>query len=61
MTAMTKVKGTMTRPKLLAQIAKITYKGITKTIKFDKAGDVAGTAIFVNKVEGTKIVQLGLE
>ena len=61
MTAMTKVKGTMTRTKLLAQIAKITYKGITKTIKFDKAGDVAGTAIFVNKVEGSKIVQLGLE
>jgi len=61
MTAMGKVKGTMTRSKVLAQIKKITYKGITKTIKFDAAGDVAGTAIFVNKVEGSKIVQLGLE
>ncbi len=61
MTAMSKVKGTMTRSKVLAQIAKITYKGITKTIKFNKAGDVAGNAIFVNKVEGGKIVQLGLE
>jgi branched-chain amino acid transport system substrate-binding protein len=61
MAAMAKVKGTMTRSKLLAQIAKITYKGITKTIKFNKAGDVAGNAIFVNKVTGSKIVQLGLE
>jgi branched-chain amino acid transport system substrate-binding protein len=61
MTAMTKVKGTMTRSKILAQIKGITYKGITKTIKFDKNGDVAGTAIFVNKVTGSKIVQLGLE
>ena len=61
MTAMAKVKGTMTRSKVLAQIKGITYKGITKTIKFDAAGDVQGTAIFVNKVEGSKIVQLGLE
>ena len=60
-TAMTKVKGTLTRPKLLAQIAKTNYKGITKTIKFNKAGDVAGSAIFVNKVENGTIVQLGLE
>jgi hypothetical protein len=58
---MSKVKGTMTRSKVLAQVAKITYKGITKTIKFNAAGDVQGTAIFVNKVEGSKIVQLGLE
>jgi ABC-type branched-subunit amino acid transport system substrate-binding protein len=61
MTAMSKVKGTMTRTKVLAQIKTITYKGITKTIKFDANGDVKGTAIFVNKVVGSKIVQLGLE
>jgi branched-chain amino acid transport system substrate-binding protein len=61
MAAMAKVKGTMTRIKVLDQIRKITFKGITKTIHFDAAGDVQGTAIFVNKVEGNKIVQLGLE
>ena len=61
MTAMAKVKGTMTRSKVLAQVKTITYKGITKTIKFNAAGDVKGTAIFVNKVEGGKIVQLGLQ
>jgi branched-chain amino acid transport system substrate-binding protein len=60
-TAMTKVKGTMTRAKLLTQVAKTKYKGITKTITFNKAGDVAGSAIFVNKVENGVIVQLGLE
>jgi len=59
--AMAKVKGTMTRAKVLAQVKVITFKGITKTIQFNAAGDVKGTAIFVNKVEGGKIVQLGLE
>jgi branched-chain amino acid transport system substrate-binding protein len=61
MTAMSKVKGTMTRSKVLAQVKVITYPGITKVIKFNSAGDVKGTAIFVNKVESGKIVQLGLE
>jgi|ERR1700722_2628378 len=61
MTAMSKVQGKMTRSKVLAQIKGITYKGITKVIKFNSAGDVKGTAIFVNKVESGKIVQLGLE
>ncbi|MGC1419568.1 MAG: branched-chain amino acid ABC transporter substrate-binding protein [Acidimicrobiales bacterium] len=58
--AMSKLK-VVTRPKLLAQIKKTDYKGITKTIKFDAAGDVAGSAIFVNKVENGVITQLGLE
>ena len=58
----------MTRANIVTGISKVTYKGITKTIKFNKAGDVAGTAIFVNQVKGSgsgasgyKIVQLGLE
>jgi branched-chain amino acid transport system substrate-binding protein len=58
--AMSKLK-VVTRPALLAQIKKTNYKGITKTIKFDAAGDVAGSAIFVNKVENGVITQLGLE
>jgi branched-chain amino acid transport system substrate-binding protein len=60
LTAMSKLK-VVTRPKLLAQIKKTNYKGITKTIKFDAAGDVAGNAIFVNKVTNGAIVQIGLE
>jgi branched-chain amino acid transport system substrate-binding protein len=58
--AMSKLK-VVTRTKLLAQIKKTNYKGITKTIKFTSSGDVSGTAIFVNKVESGAIVQLGLE
>src|SRR5579863_4278723 len=64
MRAMTKVllaHKKMTRANVLAQIKKITFKGITKVIKFNSAGDISGSAIFVNKVEGGKIVQLGLE
>jgi branched-chain amino acid transport system substrate-binding protein len=52
---------TVTRPNVLAQVKKTNYVGITKTIKFNSAGDVAGTAIFVSKVENGKLVQLGLE
>lgn len=58
--AMSKLK-VVTRTKLLAQIKKTNYKGITKTIKFTSSGDVSGTAIFVNKVQSGAIVQLGLE
>ncbi|HEY5112120.1 MAG TPA: branched-chain amino acid ABC transporter substrate-binding protein [Acidimicrobiales bacterium] len=58
--AMSKLK-VVTRSKLLAQIKKSDYKGITKTIKFDKNGDVSGSAIFVSKVENGTITQLGLE
>ncbi|HEV2427019.1 MAG TPA: branched-chain amino acid ABC transporter substrate-binding protein [Acidimicrobiales bacterium] len=62
--AMTNVllsKKALTRSNVLAQIKKTTWKGITKVIKFNSAGDVSGSAIFVNKVESGKIVQLGLE
>jgi branched-chain amino acid transport system substrate-binding protein len=52
---------TVTRTNVLAQVKKTNYVGITKTIKFNSAGDVAGTAIFVSKVENGKLVQLGLE
>jgi hypothetical protein len=45
----------------LAEVAKLTWKGITKTITFNKAGDVAGKFIFVSKDENGTLVQLGLE
>ena len=61
MTAMSKVKGKMTRAKVLAEVKATNYKGLTKTIQFNAAGDVKGNAIFVNKVENGQIVQLGLE
>jgi branched-chain amino acid transport system substrate-binding protein len=58
--AISKAK-TVTRSNVLAEVKKTDWVGITKTIKFDAAGDVAGSAIFVSKVEGANLVQLGLE
>ena len=59
---------TVTRGNILAAVKKVDFKGITKTIKFNAAGDVAGNAIFVNQIKGSgssasgyQIVQLGLE
>jgi len=58
----------LTRASILAAVGKVTYKGITKTISFNKAGDVAGSAIFVNQIKCSgattstcSIKQLGLE
>ncbi|HVA70884.1 MAG TPA: branched-chain amino acid ABC transporter substrate-binding protein [Acidimicrobiales bacterium] len=51
----------ITRAGVVAALHKITYKGITKLIKFQKDGNIAGSAIYVNKVESGKVVQLGLE
>ncbi len=51
----------ITRANVVTALHKLSYKGMTKTIKFQSDGNIAGSAIFVNKVENGKIVQLGLE
>jgi branched-chain amino acid transport system substrate-binding protein len=51
----------ITRSNIVGELHKISYKGMTKTVKFQSDGNIAGSAIFVNKVENGKIVQLGLE
>ncbi|HEV3187813.1 MAG TPA: branched-chain amino acid ABC transporter substrate-binding protein [Acidimicrobiales bacterium] len=58
--AMKKLKH-ITRSAVVAELHKISYKGITKTIKFQKDGNIAGAAIYVNQVTSGKVVQLGLE
>ena len=62
--AMNKVKK-ITRSNVLAAIHKITFKGLTKTIKFDSNGDVASSAVYVSKVvvsgSTATIKQIGLE
>jgi len=50
-----------TRANIVNALHKVSYKGITKTIKFQADGNIAGSAIYVNQVVGGKIVQLGLE
>lgn len=49
------------RANITSQLHKISYQGMTKTIKFQSDGNIAGSAIFVNKVTGNTITQLGLE
>jgi branched-chain amino acid transport system substrate-binding protein len=51
----------ITRASIVAELHKISYKGITKTLKFQKDGNISGSAIYVSKVENGKVVQLGLE
>ncbi len=46
---------------IVSELHKISYKGMTKTVKFQSDGNIAGSAIFVNQVQNGKIVQLGLE
>jgi len=58
--AMAKLK-TVTRAGIVAELHKITYKGITKVIHFQSDGNISGSAIYVNEVESGSVVQLGLE
>jgi branched-chain amino acid transport system substrate-binding protein len=51
----------VTRPGIVAALHKLTYVGMTKKIKFQSDGNIAGSAIFVNQVKSGSIVQLGLE
>jgi branched-chain amino acid transport system substrate-binding protein len=51
----------ISRSNIVSELHKISYKGMTKLVKFQSDGNIAGSAIFVNKVESGKIVQLGLE
>lgn len=49
LSAMTKVKK-VTRANVLAEIRRITFKGLTKVIRFNSAGDVNTTVVYMNKV-----------
>ena len=51
----------ITRQNLVTALHQITYVGLTKTIAFKADGDIAGTTIYVNKVERGTFVQLGVE
>jgi len=50
LTAMTKVKK-VTRASVLAELHKLTYKGLTKVIKFNAAGDVSSNNVYVYAVQ----------
>jgi branched-chain amino acid transport system substrate-binding protein len=52
---------TVTRANVVKALHKLVYKGMTKLIKFQSNGNIAGAAIYVNQVKSGKVVQLGLE
>ena len=49
----------VTREAIVKGLHKAKYIGLTKTIKFEPNGNIAGKTIFVYKVEKGKIVELG--
>jgi branched-chain amino acid transport system substrate-binding protein len=51
----------LTRENVVAELHKINFVGLTKTISFQPDGNIVGNAIYVNKVISGKLVQLGLE
>ena len=51
----------VTRAGIVAELHKLAFKGMTKVVRFQKDGNIAGSAIFVNQVVNGNIKQLGLE
>ena len=57
--AMKGIDGDITREKVVEAVKAIDYKGITKQIKFESNGEVAGKVIFIYQVKGGKRAVLG--
>jgi branched-chain amino acid transport system substrate-binding protein len=57
--AMKGIDGDITREKVVEAVKAIDYKGITKQIKFEPNGEVAGKTIFVYQVKAGKRAILG--
>jgi branched-chain amino acid transport system substrate-binding protein len=53
--------GAITRANVVNALHSVVWVGLTKTVKFQANGNIAGTTVYVNQVQGNKIVQLGKE
>lgn len=53
------IGGTVTRAGVVAGLKSVNFQGITKPIKFESTGEVAGSTIYVYQVTGAKIVLKG--
>lgn len=51
---------TISRSKIVTGLHSVNYKGITKTVKFAKNGNIEGSSVYIYEVKGGQIVQLGL-
>ncbi|MGH2717563.1 MAG: branched-chain amino acid ABC transporter substrate-binding protein [Actinomycetota bacterium] len=52
--------GAITRANLVKAFAPVDYAGVTKEIKFTSTGDIASQAVYMYKVEGANLTQLGV-
>jgi branched-chain amino acid transport system substrate-binding protein len=50
----------ITRSAIAKGLKHVNYQGITKDVKFLPNGNIAGTAVYMYKVKGSSIVQVGL-
>ena len=57
---MAKLGTKISRGAIVKGLSSVNYQGITKDVKFKKNGDISGTAVYMYKVKGTSIVQVGL-
>jgi branched-chain amino acid transport system substrate-binding protein len=57
--AMSTIQGDVTREKVVEAVKQVDYQGLTKEIKFQPNGEVAGNTIFVYGVDGGKRVLKG--
>ncbi|HEX7104434.1 MAG TPA: branched-chain amino acid ABC transporter substrate-binding protein [Acidothermaceae bacterium] len=55
-----KIGPTATREQVIEGLKTVDYKGITKEVKFESNGNIAGTSVYIYQVQGGKIVSLGL-
>ncbi|MGB9112116.1 MAG: branched-chain amino acid ABC transporter substrate-binding protein [Acidimicrobiales bacterium] len=49
----------ITRPNIVTELHKISYVGITKTVKFKTNGNIYGATIFIYQVKNGKIAEIG--
>ncbi|MGA8296558.1 MAG: branched-chain amino acid ABC transporter substrate-binding protein [Acidimicrobiales bacterium] len=59
MLTLSKAGKPINRANIVSELHKISYKGITKTVKFKTNGNISGGTIFIYQVKSGKIVQLG--
>jgi branched-chain amino acid transport system substrate-binding protein len=51
----------LTRRDVVVGLHHVTWVGLSKTIRFLANGNVAGAKVYINRVQGRKIAQLGVE
>lgn len=56
-----KLGAKVSRPAVVAGLHKVIYPGLTKTVHFQKDGNIAGSSVYIYEVKGGKIVELGME